>query len=123
LVNGYGVVDNGDAARAEAAKQFVRFVCDDPVLGPMNVVASGGLPVRRSFTEAVVRGERMRHIATWERYYAPYYNTVVGFDEMRRLWFHMLQAILSGSREPYQAAEYFTQQTDKTLQTGKAARP
>ena len=46
---GFGIFDNGDEARIEAAKEFICFVCDDEKQGPESVKATGFFPVRASF--------------------------------------------------------------------------
>ena len=46
---GFGIFDNGDEAKAAAAKEFIKFVCDDAEQGPQSVYATGLFPVRASF--------------------------------------------------------------------------
>ena len=46
---GFGIFDNGDEAKAAAAKEFIKFVCDDAEQGPQSVYATGFFPVRASF--------------------------------------------------------------------------
>ena len=49
LVNGFCVFDNGDDAKAAAAKRFIAFICDDAEWGPKSVTQTGAFPVRASF--------------------------------------------------------------------------
>lgn len=108
LVNGFCVFNKGDDARIEASKKFIQFICDDAEWGPKNVVRTGCFPVRTSFGNLYEGDERMSELATWTKYYSPYYNTIDGFAEMRTLWFPMLQAVMNGDTEPQAAADDFT---------------
>lgn len=114
LVNGFCVFNNGDDKKIEAAKEFVRFLCDDEEFGPMNVVRSGSFPVRQSFGD-LYGDERMAMLSKWSKYYAPYYNTIDGFAEMRQIWFPMVQAVSNGEKEPEAALKEFTEKANATI--------
>ena len=79
LVNGFCVFDNGDDTKAAAAKEFIKFVCDDETWGPKNVVRTGAFPVRASFGDLYAGNEEYKLLSGWTKYYAPYYNTMDGF--------------------------------------------
>lgn len=115
LVNGFCVFDNGDAAKIEASKKFIAFMCDDAEWGPKNVVRTGSFPVRTSFGDVYNGDERMAELAGWSKYYSPYYNTIDGFAEMRTYWFPMLQAVMNGEKEPQAAADEFVELADKSI--------
>ncbi len=107
LVNGFGIFDNNDAARAEAAKKFVAFVCDDPAWGPKNVVQTGAFPVRSSFGDLYPGNDEYKLLASWTKYYGGYYNTMPGFAAMRTEWWNMLQYVFTGDKTVSQAlADY-----------------
>lgn len=106
LVNGFCVFDNKSDARAAAAKEFVKFVCDDPEWGPKSVVRTNAFPVRTSFGDLYPGDEHKAMLASWSRYYGPYYNTRAGFAAMRPLWFNMLQQVFNGT-DPQAAADEF----------------
>lgn len=106
LVNGFCVFDNKDEARAEASKEFIKFVCDDAEWGPKSVVKTNAFPVRKSFGDLYEGDEHMALLASWSQYYGPYYNTKAGFAAMRPLWFNMLQQVFNGT-EPQAAADEF----------------
>ena len=53
---GFGIFDNGDAAKIDASKKFIEFICDDPVQGPVSVASTGFFPVRASYMQE----QRMR---------------------------------------------------------------
>ena len=97
LVNGFCVFDNGDDAKAEASKRFISFICDDAEWGPKSVVQTGAFPVRASFGNLYEGNEEMSLLASWTKYYGPYYNTRAGFAAMRPLWFNMLQQVFNGT--------------------------
>lgn len=119
LVNGFCVFDNGDDAKIEASKKFIQFICDDKTWGPKDVVRTGAFPVRTSFGD-LYEDDRMKELSTWTQYYAPYYNTIDGFAEMRTLWFPMCQSISNGQEEPESALHTFTEKANETI--AKAAK-
>lgn len=106
LVNGFCVFDNKSEARAEAAKEFVRFICDDSEWGPKSVVKTNAFPVRASFGDLYPGDDHKAMLASWSQYYGPYYNTRAGFAAMRPLWFNMLQQVFNGT-DPQAAADAF----------------
>ncbi|MGT2743283.1 ABC transporter substrate-binding protein [Streptococcus plurextorum] len=118
LVNGFAVFNNGDDKRIAASKKFIQFIADDKEWGPKNVVRTGAFPVRTSFGK-LYDTERMETISTWTQYYAPYYNTIDGFAEMRTLWFPMVQAVSNGDEQPEAALKDFTTKANETISKAK----
>lgn len=114
LVNGFCVFDKGDAAKVEASKRFIQFICDDSEWGPKNVVRTGSFPVRTSFGD-LYGDDRMIELSSWSKYYSPYYNTIDGFAEMRTYWFSMLQAVMNGDKTPQAAADEFVDASNKSI--------
>ena len=106
LVNGFCVFDNKSDARAAAAKEFVKFICDDEEWGPKSVVKTNAFPVRTSFGDLYPGDDHKAMLASWSQYYGPYYNTLDGFAAMRPLWFNMLQQVFNGT-DPQAAADEF----------------
>lgn len=96
LVNGFCVFDNGNAAKAEAAKTFIKFICDDKTWGATNVVRTGAFPVRTSFGNLYPNDTERELLAKFTSNYGPYYNTMDGFANMRTEWWNMLQAVTGG---------------------------
>ena len=96
LVNGFCVFDNGDADKAEAAKTFIKFICDDSEWGPQNVVRTGAFPVRTSFGNLYPNDAERELLAKFTTMYGPYYNTMDGFANMRTEWWNMLQVVTGG---------------------------
>lgn len=114
LVNGFCVFNNGDDAKVEASKKFIQFICDDAEWGPKNVIRTGAFPVRSSYGD-LYGDERSAMLSSWTKYYAPYYNTIDGFAEMRTLWFPMCQAVSNGEAEPQAALDDFTTKANETI--------
>ncbi len=112
LVNGFAVFNNGDAARADAAKKFVLFLADDPVYGPKNVVQTGAFPVRTSFGDLYAGDAEYSLLSMWPKYYGAYYNTMDGFANMRTEWWNMLQYIFSGEKTVEKATADFVKNSN-----------
>ncbi len=106
LVNGFCVFDNKSDERAAAAKEFVKYICDDPEWGPKSVVKTNAFPVRESFGDLYPGDEEKAMLASWSKYYGPYYNTRAGFAAMRPLWFNMLQQVFNGTDSQAAADEF-----------------
>ncbi len=111
LVNGFCVFDNKDDARANAAKEFVKFVCDDPEWGPKSVVKTNAFPVRASYGDLYPGDAHKAMLAAWSQYYGPYYNIRPGFAAMRPLWFNSLQQVFNGT-DPQKVADDFNTQAN-----------
>lgn len=115
LVNGYAIFDNKDANKVAAAKEFVKFLADDEVIGKQNVLQANCFPVRTSFGDLYAGNETMSFYNGLSNQYGPYYNTVPGFAEMRTYWWGSLQAMLTSDKTPEDAAKYFTENANTTL--------
>ena len=119
LVNGFCVFDNGDAARAEASKKFIDFICNDEEWGPKNVVKTSVFPVRQSMGDLYSGDAEMNFYASLTKYYSHYYNTIPGFAEMRTYWFPMLQAVINGDSEPKAALDDFVAKANQSIENAK----
>lgn len=119
LVNGFCVFDNGDAAKAEASKKFIDFMCNDEEWGPKDVVKTSVFPVRQSMGDLYPGDAEMGFYASLTKYYSPYYNTIPGFAEMRTYWFPMLQAVLNGDSEPQAALDDFVAKANQSIENAK----
>lgn len=96
---GFGIFDNGDAAKVAAAKEFIKFVCDDETQGPASVAATGFFPVRASFGNIYAGTEdeeRMTVFAGFAQWLGDYYNVTLGWAEQRTAWWNLLQQIFNG---------------------------
>ncbi len=119
LVNGFCIFDNGDAARAEASKKFIDFICNDEEWGPKDVVKTSVFPVRQSMGNLYPGDGDMGFYASLTKYYSPYYNTIPGFAEMRTYWFPMLQAVINGDSEPKDALDDFVAKANQSIENAK----
>lgn len=118
---GFGIFNNGDQARIDASKQFIKFVCDSDMTADA-VVASSFFPAR-TVTEGndltgIFAGDDDMNIynATIMPNLGDYYTITPNFSEVRTLWWNMLQAIDAGSGAdlPGIVADY-TAQANATL--------
>lgn len=115
LVNGFCVFDNGDQARIDASKTFLKYICDDATVGPEAVKHTGAFPVRQSFGDLYAGDEEMALLSDWTQYYAPYYNTMKGFTQMRVEWYTMLQAITTGEKTPEVALQDYIKNSNAAM--------
>lgn len=95
---GFGIFDNGDDARVAAAKEFIKFVCDDEAQGPQSVYATGFFPVRASFGDIYTGTEKAENaeFAVFMPFLGDYYNVTSGWATQRTEWWNMLQRVFAG---------------------------
>lgn len=95
---GFGLFDNGDAKRAEAAKEFVRFVCDDAEQAKKSVYASGFFPAKSSLGDVYAGTEKADNsaFAVFMPFLGDYYNVTSGWTVQRAEWWNLLQRIFAG---------------------------
>ena len=96
---GFGIFDNGDAAKVAAAKEFIKFVCDDETQGPASVAVTGFFPVKASFGNIYAGTEdeeRMTVFAGFAQWLGDYYNVTPGWAEQRTEWWNLLQRVFNG---------------------------
>lgn len=115
LVNGFAIFNNKDENKIAAAKEFVKFLADDEVIGKQNVKQTNAFPVRVSFGNLYEGNADMEFYASLQEFYGPYYNTVPGFANMRPFWWGSLQSMITGEKTPEEAAKYFTTEANNTL--------
>jgi multiple sugar transport system substrate-binding protein len=114
---GFGIFDNGDAAKVDAAKAFIKFVCDDETQGPASVALTGFFPVRASFGniyEGTEDEERMTVYASFAQWLGDYYNVTLGWAEQRTAWWNLLQQIFNGEDVQTAADNYVQTCNDAT---------
>ncbi len=97
---GFGVFDNGDQTKIDAAKTFIDFICNDPDQVNESVKASTYFPVRPTLTGIYDGTETADTMNTFSTYFMPsmgdYYQVVPGWAEARTEWWNMLQRIGTG---------------------------
>ena len=112
---GFGIFDNGDAARIEAAKTFVKFMTEDNAVNA--VKASGFSSPRLSQTDVYAGAENEALIKEYESFLVnmgDYYNVMTGWTEARTMWAETLQAIATGTA-PVDAVAKFTADANALL--------
>lgn len=97
---GFGIFDNGNQAKIDAAKKFVDFMANDPEQVKLSVKTSGFFPVHQNVT-GVYDGEPIADtMAMFTKDFMPsmgdYYQVTPGWAEVRTEWWNMLQRIGSG---------------------------
>ena len=109
---GFGIFDSGDEARIEAAKTFIKFVCDDENQAAESVRLTGFFPVRESLGdvyEGTDQAENMGEFASLMPYLGDYYNVAPNWTEQRQNWFNMLQQIMVNNTPAQEAADAFVE--------------
>ena len=92
---GFGVFDNGDQAKIDAAKTFIQFMTEGDEYVKA-VEATTYFPVRD--VEGVYEGnELMSEYQTLVPYMGDYYQVTLGWTQARTEWWNMLQQIGSGA--------------------------
>lgn len=98
---GFGVFDNGDQVKINAAKQFIKFMCDSQYTATA-VKAANGFAVRDTAEGADLSGIWM-HNAIMTEYnklvpmLGDYYQVATNWDAARFQWWNMLQEVGSGA--------------------------
>lgn len=105
---GFGVFDNGSAEKIEAAKTFIRFMCDDPQQVRKSVYLSGYFSVRASVTGlyAGTEKEYLDNYAPFVQYLGDYYQTAPNWTVQRYEWWNLLQRIGAGGNVADEVAMY-----------------
>lgn len=115
---GFGIFDNGDDAKIEAAKKFVKFVCDDVTAGTEAVKYTGFFPVHSDWGDIYADAEDAdvrAPFAMMSNYLGRYYNLTGGWTEQRALWWNMLAEILVGGADPQTAADSYVEQVNANI--------
>ncbi len=95
---GFGIFDNGDAAKVEAAKAFVKFMTEDEAQYKKIVEATGYWATRDvSGLYAGTEDEAlMTEYGKLVPFMGPYYQITLGWPEARTAWWNALQRIGNG---------------------------
>jgi len=104
---GFGIFDNGDEAKIQAAKTFIDFMANDEAQVVESVKASSYWPVK-TFGNIYEGDELMTEYATFVPFMGDYYQVVGGWAEARTAWWNMLQQIGSGAEVPAAVEEFVT---------------
>ena len=93
---GLGIFDNGDKARIEAAKTFIRFLTEDMARYTQAVLTSTFWPVR-DVPNIYDNDDLMREYFLLREYLGDYYQVTPGWAEARTAWWTMLRQIGDGA--------------------------
>lgn len=108
---GFGIFDNGDEERIEAAKTFVRYMTENDSSYRQAVLASAFWPVR-DMAEIYENDLLMTEYSRFMQYMGDYYQVTPGWVEAREGWWKMLQKIGAGE-DIDTAVEEFSRQVNK----------
>ena len=115
---GFGVFDNGDEAKIEAAKTFIQFICDNQTAGVEAVKTTGFFPAHADWGD-VYEGDADADLrapfALMSDYLGRYYNLTGGWTEQRALWWPMLAEIMTTGADPQTAADNFVEQANANI--------
>ena len=109
---GLCVFDNGDQAKIDAAKEFVKFVCDDQTAGVEAVKTTGFFPAHESWGDIYEGDETRAPFSLMSEYLGRYYSLTPGWVAQRALWWPMLQAIMGTGADAQTAADDFVAQAN-----------
>lgn len=102
---GFGIFDNGDAAKIDAAKTFIDFMANDETQVVESVKASSYWPVK-DLGNIYEGDELMTEYAKFIPFMGDYYQVVSGWAEARTAWWNMLQQIGTGTDVKTAADEF-----------------
>ena len=107
---GFGIFDNGDAARIEAAKQFIKYFCDSArtadAVRTANYFAARSAAEGTDLSAIWADNEIMNEYTKLMPYLGDYYQVTKGWAQARTAWWNMLQQVgaSDGSEEAIAAA-------------------
>ena len=115
---GFGVFNNKDEAKIEAAKKFVQFVCDDQTVGVEAVKATGFFPVHSDWGDVYTGdadAETRAPFALMSDYLGRYYNLTGGWTAQRGYWWPMLTEIMTTGADVQTAADKYAAQANANI--------
>ena len=102
---GFGIFDNQDEKRVEAAKTFIRFMTGDDGQYTRAVLASTYWPVR-DIPDIYVNDKLMMEYSVFQQYLGDYYQVTPGWATARTAWWNMLQRVGEGEDAAQAVAEF-----------------
>ena len=109
---GFGIFDNGDEAKAAAAKEFIRFMCDDDAQAPKSVYATGYFACR-AIGDIYTGTEKEGNAAydAFSPYFGGYYQIAPNWAVQRTAWWNLLQRVFSTGNVAAEVATYIAEAT------------
>lgn len=120
---GFGIFDNKDEDRIEAAKSFIQFMCDSEYT-PEAVKTANYFAVRDSIhgvdiTDIWADNETMAEYSKLMAYLGDYYQVTPGWAEARTAWWNLLQEVGKGG-DIKTIVEKYEKQADDALKAAMA---
>lgn len=105
---GFGLFDNGDDEKVAAAKEFIRFICDDETQVRNSVYNTGYFSVRASVTDLYTGTEKAANAdyAMFVQYLGDIYQVTTNWTTQRYEWWNLLQRISDGGNVADEVATY-----------------
>ena len=105
---GFGLFNNGSDEKVAAAKEFIKFVCDDPEQAADSVYATGFFPVRASLGDIYTGTEKAANaeFSVFMPYLGDLYTVTPGWAAQRTEWWNLLQRIFAGGDVAAEVAVY-----------------
>ncbi len=107
---GFGVFDNGDAAKIDAAKTFIKYMCDSEktvdAVKAANYFAVRDAAEGTDLSSIWADNEIMAEYNVLMPYLGDYYQVTTGWAEARTQWWNMLQQVGAGNDVATVVAEY-----------------
>ncbi|EOS34537.1 extracellular solute-binding protein [Lachnospiraceae bacterium] len=111
---GFGIFDNGDEARMEAARTFIKFMTESEKEYIKSVQTALYWPVR-DMEDVYVNDDIMREYSIFTKYMGDYYQITPGWVQARTAWWRMLQEV--GKGKPVNlAVEDFVKTADEAAE-------
>ena len=102
---GFGVFDNRDETRLEAAKTFIRFITEDETEYSKAVIAAAQFPVRKD-VDIYANDAFMNEYGMFMPYMGDYYQVTTNWANARTAWWNMLQSVDGGEDVETALAEF-----------------
>lgn len=119
FLGGLAVFDNGDPARAEAAKKLIDFIVNDPEWSRKNLIQTGDLSARNSITD-LYEGSEYKYSELARKFITDPPTIADGYAEIRTLWFPALQNALLGTMTPKEALDDFARKANEVIAKARA---
>ena len=109
---GFGIFDNGDEAKVAAAKEFIRFMCNDDTEAPKAVYATGYFATR-PMGDIYTGTEKEANAAydIFSPYFGGYYQVAPNWATQRTAWWNLLQRVFQTGNVADEVAVYMTEAT------------
>ena len=107
---GFGIFDNGDEDRANAAKEFIRFMCNDPEQAKKSVYATGYFAAHDM--EDIYTGTEKEANAAYSifsPYFGGYYQIAPNWAAQRTAWWNLLQRVFATGNVAEEVATYMAE--------------